>query len=172
MPIAMGGIWMPRLGRRPGRARLDSCAVCPYFSLSHRPSSIRRLLSGISAGEKRMTETIPPLSVIQEKNVRIVEFTNSKILDEQNIKEIGDTLSSLIDERENPRILIDFNSVEHLSSAALGMLINANNKVKQRNGQLRLANIRPQIYEVFVITKLNKLFKIMPTRTEAMASFM
>ncbi len=119
-----------------------------------------------------MAETIPPLSVIQEKNVRIVEFTNSKILDEQNIKEIGDTLNSLIDEHENPRILIDFASVEHLSSAALGMLINANNKVKQRNGQLRLANIRPQIYEVFVITKLNKLFKILPTRTEAMASFM
>lgn len=119
-----------------------------------------------------MAETTPPLSVLQEKNVRIVEFTNSKILDEQNIKEIGDTLNALIDERENPRILVDFAAVEHLSSAALGMLINVNSRVKQRNGQLRLANIKPQIYEVFVITKLNKLFKILNTRTEAMASFM
>jgi anti-sigma B factor antagonist len=119
-----------------------------------------------------MAETIPPLSVSQEKNIRVVEFTNSKILDEQNIKEIGDTLNSLIEERENPRILVDFANVDHLSSAALGMLINVNNRVKQRNGQLRLANIKPQIFEVFVITKLNKLFRIMNTRTEAMASFM
>ncbi|HEX8523093.1 MAG TPA: STAS domain-containing protein [Tepidisphaeraceae bacterium] len=119
-----------------------------------------------------MAETIPPLSVTQEKNVHVVEFTNSKILDEQNIKEIGDSLSALVEERENPRILIDFANVDHLSSAALGMLINTNNKVKQRNGQLRLANIKPQIFEVFVITKLNKLFKITNTRTEAMASFM
>ena len=118
-----------------------------------------------------MAETIPPLSVTQEKTVRIVEFTNSKILDEQNIKEIGDTLGALIGETEYPKILIDFASVDHLSSAALGMLINVNNKVKQRNGQLRLTNIKPQIFEVFVITKLNKLFRIYPTRTEAMASF-
>jgi anti-sigma B factor antagonist len=66
---------------------------------------------------------------------------------------------------------VDFASVDHLSSAALGMLINVNNRVKQRNGQLRLTNIKPQIFEVFVITKLNKLFRIYPTRTEAMASF-
>jgi anti-sigma B factor antagonist len=108
--------------------------------------------------------------VVTEKNVRIVEFTNNKILDEANIAEIGATLNALIDEGDNPRLLLDFANVDHLSSAALGMLINVNNRVKQRNGQLRLANIKPQIFEVFVITKLNKLFKIMPTRADALAS--
>ena len=51
------------------------------------------------------------------------------------------------------------------------MLINVNNRIRQKNGQLRLANIKPQIFEVFVITKLNKLFRIFPTRAEAQASF-
>jgi anti-sigma B factor antagonist len=118
-----------------------------------------------------MSEPIPPVSVVTEKNVRIVEFTNNKILDEANIAEIGATLNALIDENENPRLLLDFANVDHLSSAALGMLINVNNRVKQRNGQLRLANIKPQIFEVFVITKLNKLFKIQTTRADALASF-
>ena len=118
-----------------------------------------------------MSETIPPLAVSQEKDVRVVEFTNSKILDEANIAEIGNTLGVLIDEGTNPKLLLDFGTVDHLSSAALGMLINANNKIKQKNGQLRLANIKPQIMEVFVITKLNKLFRIMPGRAEALASF-
>ena len=118
-----------------------------------------------------MAETIPPVSVTELKGIRIVEFTNSKILDEANIAAIQETLGALIDENENPRLLLDFNSVDHLSSAALGMLININNRVRQKNGQLRLANIKPQIFEVFVITKLNKLFKILPTRTEALANF-
>lgn len=118
-----------------------------------------------------MADTSAPLSVITEKDVRIVEFTNNKILDEANIAEIGQSLSSLIDERPNPKLLLDFNNVDHLSSAALGMLINANNKIKQKNGQLRLAAIKPQIFEVFVITKLNKLFKILPNRAEAASSF-
>ena len=118
-----------------------------------------------------MAETIPPVSVTDEKDVRVVEFTNNRILDEANIAEIGQSLSLLVDERTNPKLLLDFGSVDHLSSAALGMLINANKRIREKNGQLRLANIKPQIFEVFVITKLNKLFKILPTRDEALASF-
>jgi anti-sigma B factor antagonist len=118
-----------------------------------------------------MAETIPPISVTRQKDVRIIEFTNNRILDEANITDIGQTLGALIDEGDNPKLLLDFASVDHLSSAALGMLINANNKIREKNGQLRLANIKPQILEVFVITKLNKLFRIMPGRTEALASF-
>jgi len=118
-----------------------------------------------------MADSIPALSVSDQKDIRVVEFTNNKILDEANIKEIGDGLNALVDERPNPKLLLDFNTVDHLSSAALGMLINVNKRVRERNGQLRLANIKPQIIEVFVITKLNKLFRIMGNRAEALASF-
>ena len=118
-----------------------------------------------------MAETIPPVAVSDSKDIRVVEFTNNRILDEANIAEIGTSLGALIDERANPKLLLDFNSVDHLSSAALGMLINANKRIREKNGQLRLSNIKPQIYEVFVITKLNKLFKILPNREEALASF-
>ena len=122
-------------------------------------------------GTRAMSESIPAVAVSQHKDVRVVEFTNNKILDEANIAEIGATINALVDERENPKVLLDFSNVDHLSSAALGMLINANNRIKQKNGQLRLASIKPQIFEVFVITKLNKLFRILPARAEALASF-
>jgi anti-sigma B factor antagonist len=118
-----------------------------------------------------MSDATAPLAVSQEKDIQLVEFVNSKILDEANITEIGQTLGELINEAPNPKLLLDFQSVDHLSSAALGMLININNRVKERNGQLRLAGIKPQIFEVFVITKLNKLFRILPDRAEALKSF-
>jgi anti-sigma B factor antagonist len=118
-----------------------------------------------------MAEPTPPLSVTQHKDIRVVEFTNNRILDEANIEKIGQTLATLIEDRQNPKLLLDFVTVDHLSSAALGMLINANNKIREANGQLRLTNIKPQILEVFVITKLNKLFKILPTRADGIASF-
>ena len=118
-----------------------------------------------------MSEQAPAVAVVQQKDVRVVEFTNNKILDEGNIKEIGDTLNALIDEMEIPKLLLDFATVDHLSSAALGMLINANNRIKSKDGMFRLANIKPQILEVFRITKLDKLFKIQTTRDEALRSF-
>ena len=77
-----------------------------------------------------MSETTPPVSIANVKDVRIVEFTNNKILDEANIADIGATLNALIDEKTQPKLLLDFANVEHLSSAALGMLINVNNRVK------------------------------------------
>lgn len=102
--------------------------------------------------------------------ILLVEFTARKILDEGNIAEIGEQLTALVDREERPKLILSFGSVDHLSSAALGTLITLNNKVKLKDGQLRLSDINPQIYEVFQITRLNKLFKIFPGVKEALDS--
>ena len=118
-----------------------------------------------------MAESPARLNVTSHKEIAVVEFTENKILDEMSVSEIERALTALLEAKERPKILLDFSNVDHLTSAALGMLININNRVKQRNGQLRLANIRPQIMEVFMITKLNRLFRILPTRAEALTNF-
>jgi anti-sigma B factor antagonist len=118
-----------------------------------------------------MPEASARLNVSDHKDVKVVDFVENKILDEANIAEIGQQLTALVEAKDRPKVLLDFHNVEHLSSAALGMLINVNNRVKNQSGQLRLANIKPQIMEVFEITKLNKLFKILPTRADALASY-
>ncbi len=100
-----------------------------------------------------------------------VEFLDRNILDEANIQRIGEELATIIEGQGSPKLLISFSNVDHLSSAALGTLITVHNKVKNKAGQLRLSDIDPQIYEVFVITKLHKLFEIHPTAADAMRSF-
>ena len=111
------------------------------------------------------------LHITDHKDVKVVSFIENKILDEANITEIGQALVSLVEAKHRPKLLLDFQNVDHLSSAALGMLINVNQKIKQQSGELRLVNIKPQIIEVFVITRLNKLFKIMPDREQALDSY-
>jgi len=118
-----------------------------------------------------MTTKDSRLIVSEEDQITKVSFLDRNILEEANIQQIGDEIAQLIEASDNPRLLIDFNQVEHLSSAALGTLITINNKIRQKDGQLRLCNIDPQIYEVFVITKLNKLFQIHEDATQALASF-
>jgi len=111
------------------------------------------------------------LLVHDDGNIIRVGFVDRNILEEASIQQIGDEISALIEQSPNPKLLINFANVEHLSSAALGTLITINNKIRQKDGQLRLSNIDSQIYEVFVITKLNKLFQIHKSNEEAMASF-
>jgi anti-sigma B factor antagonist len=107
------------------------------------------------------------LRIKDEEGVTIVEFVDRNILDEANIQQIGDEISSIIDQQDRPRLVVSFANVEHLSSAALGTMITINSKIRAKDGDLRLADIDPQIYEVFVITKLNKLFNIHDTTQEA-----
>ena len=118
-----------------------------------------------------MSATGSRLRVAEQDGITRIEFVDRNILDEANIQQIGDEISQIIDEMESPRLLISFENVDHLSSAALGTLITINNKIRGKDGQLRLANIDPQIYEVFVITKLNKLFEIHDGSEQAIASF-
>ena len=111
------------------------------------------------------------LQLSQVGDVNVVRFVDRKILDEANIQELGHELFHLVEDEERKNLLLNFSSVEFLSSAALGKLITLDKKVKSNGGKLKLSNIRPEIYEVFVSTKLNKLFDIKEDEADALASF-
>lgn len=111
------------------------------------------------------------LTVTKEGEIHHVEFGDRKILDELTITRIGEQLNELVSTEPNLRLLLNFRNVEHLSSAALGMLITLDKQVKEAGGQLKLSNIRSQIFEVFKITRLNRLFEIYDSTEKAMQSF-
>lgn len=103
--------------------------------------------------------------------VSVVEFADRKILEELSIQEIGEELRQLVESEPAIRLLLDFKQVEHLSSAALGMLITLHKRVQERNGSLKLSDINRQIFEVFKITRLNRVFEICDTAEQALAQF-
>ncbi len=111
------------------------------------------------------------LAISEVGEVTVVRFVDRKILDELNIQELGQELFQLVETDHRSRILLNFFNVEFLSSAALGKLITLDKKVKAHGGKLKLSNIRPEIYEVFAITKLNKLFDIKDEEADALAAF-
>ena len=112
------------------------------------------------------------LDVSEVGDVTVVRFRDQKIIEDINIQELGRELFQLVEVENREKVLLNFSSVDFLSSAALGKLITLEKKlVKSRDGTLRLSNIRPEIYEVFAITKLNRVFEIKDDEAEALASF-
>ncbi|MBN2293819.1 MAG: STAS domain-containing protein [Pirellulales bacterium] len=104
-------------------------------------------------------------------DVSVVRFRDQKIIDNLNIQEMGRELTSLVEVDKRRKLLLNFSAVEFLSSAALGKLITLDKKVKAAGGDLKLCRIQPEIYEVFAITKLNRLFEIKEDESDALASF-
>ena len=52
-----------------------------------------------------------------------------------------------------------------------GKLITMHKKVKANSGMLKFCNIRPEIFEVFAITRLDRLFDIKKDEEEGLAAF-
>jgi anti-sigma B factor antagonist len=110
------------------------------------------------------------IKVTESGKVSVVTFNDSKIIDESEIQEFGQELYDLVERDGRKKIVLNFANVEFLSSAALGKLIGFDKRVKQHGAELMLTNIRPEIYEVFAITKLTKLFIIKDDEADALAA--
>ena len=110
------------------------------------------------------------IKVADSGQVAVVTFNDSKIIDEQEIQEFGQELYDLVEREGRKKVILNFGNVEFLSSAALGKLIGFDKRVKQHRAELMLSNIRPEIYEVFAITKLTKLFQIKDDEADALAA--
>ena len=106
-----------------------------------------------------------------DDDVAVVQFKDRKILDEGVIQDLGRELFGLVEEAKHKKILLDSTNVEFLSSAALGKLISMHKKVDQAEGKLEMCSIRPEIYDVFKITRLNEKFDIYDDRDTALGAF-
>lgn len=111
------------------------------------------------------------LRIRRTDDISVVEFADRKILEELSIQEIGEELHHVVESEPGIKLLLNFKNVDHLSSAALGMLITLNKKVKEQRGDLKLSDINHQIFEVFKITRLNRVFEIHDTAEQALAQF-
>ncbi len=102
----------------------------------------------------------PRISVEYAENATVVTFVDEKILEEMDIQAIRESIMSVIEEGGRINLILDFCNVRFLSSAVLGLLMRISKKVYELDGQLRLCNISSRLYEIFKITRLNKIFDI------------
>ena len=63
-----------------------------------------------------MTSAASRLRVADIDGVTRIEFVDRNILDEANIQQIGEEIGRLIDAQPQPKVLISFDNVDHLTS--------------------------------------------------------
>jgi anti-anti-sigma regulatory factor len=86
-----------------------------------------------------------------------------KILDAGAIQKLGEILFAIAEHPAVTGLALDFNDIEYNSPAALGKYITANRMMEVKTGcglPLGIIGMRPEVYEVFRISQLNKAFYI------------
>jgi anti-sigma B factor antagonist len=109
------------------------------------------------------------IEVNESASISVVRFKDQKIIDPEAIQELGEELFDLVEKDNRQKLVLNFANVDFLSSAALGKLITFEKKAKRAQAQIILTNISPEIFQVFSITNLDKLFKIKDTEADALA---
>ena len=68
-------------------------------------------------------------------------------------------------------IVFDFECVKFFSSQVLGLLLDIRSKLMTLGGELVISAIDPQLFRVFKITNLDKIFKFYPDKDSAVKAF-
>jgi anti-anti-sigma factor len=107
-----------------------------------------------------MKPTQPKVKVEHGTDVTIGTFHMEAILDERHMRELEAELLAVVERNEAKRLMLNFEHVEFMSSAFLGLLVKVHKRVIEAGGTLQLYHLDPKIYKVFEITKLTNVFDI------------
>jgi len=69
------------------------------------------------------------------------------------------------------RVIIDLCSVDYISSAGWGIFISEIKGIRERGGDLKLARMIPDVYEVFELLEFNYILKAFDTVEDAVRDF-
>jgi len=76
-----------------------------------------------------------------------------------NRQELRQTVVDAL-ERGERKFLIDFSHTGYIDSSGLGVLVSLMKKVRERDGELRLAHLNDDLRSLFELTKLDTLFRL------------
>lgn len=102
-----------------------------------------------------------------EDTIIVTTLTDEKILEDSQIQALESSFLPLIEKESPIRLIIDFTNVKFLTSSVLGLLIRISKKIYESQGRLGLCCIQPKIFEIFKITRLDKIFEIYTFREGA-----
>ncbi|HLP15145.1 MAG TPA: STAS domain-containing protein [Bacteroidota bacterium] len=70
-------------------------------------------------------------------------------------------------EKGNKKLIIDLSGVDYMNSTAIGALVSAHTSYANRDGSVILVGVNKKITNIFVVTKLSRIFQIEDDQIQA-----
>jgi len=124
------------------------------------------LLSAVDSGTRAGTMLV----VTRQGDIGVVSFTTSRILDQSNVQQLGEEFDELVEKSKFNKFILNFETINYMSSTVMGKLVGLLKKVKAAHGSLALCNIGDSIYEIFKIMRFDELFDIYDSEEQAVVA--
>jgi len=96
----------------------------------------------------------------KQATVDIVRFEVPDVIDAEDTELVGNQLNALLNASESPRLLLDMENLEHVSSVMLSALVEARQLSEERGGRVALAQLHPRLKDLFETVRIDILFEI------------
>ncbi|HDQ46238.1 MAG TPA: anti-sigma factor antagonist [bacterium] len=91
-------------------------------------------------------------------------------LDAHTASDFEDVLQKLVDE-DRVRIVVNLRDLHYISSAGLGVFMGFIENVRQREGDIKLAEMSEKVYRVFDLLGFPVLYEIFDSEAEAIQKY-
>jgi anti-anti-sigma factor len=99
------------------------------------------------------------VNITSREGVTVIVFEAGSIGSAEKITVTSELIYDYIEKNKPRQLIVDFGKVKFFSSQVLGVLLNIRSRMKEYGGQVVISGINPQLYRVFRITNINRLFK-------------
>lgn len=109
--------------------------------------------------------------IIEEEHIDgVVVLKLHGIIDSGTAQFLEDKFNELV-ASNTVRIVVDLGDVTYISSAGWGIFVGEIKGIRQRNGDIKLAAMHPDVREVFELLEFSALLKPYATKEEALSTF-
>jgi anti-sigma B factor antagonist len=105
---------------------------------------------------------------IEERGALVIaHIAKASLSEEDNIEHLGQELTMLVDQYGCRLLVVNFEVVTLITSAALGKFISLHRNLHRREGQLAICGVTDMMADVLLATRLNEYFKLTATVDDA-----
>lgn len=105
-----------------------------------------------------VADDMQPVKYNEIENMTVGTLGAGTSLDAEGSKAFSDSVVGYIESHPGVRLLLNFQNITYLSSAALSELLRINETAKAQKAAVQLCGLSKEVHKVFEITKLADVF--------------
>jgi len=127
------------------------------------------ILDRLGLGMQGKTPVRMQTSTRQVGDVTVLDVSGRITLGEGNVM-LREIVRDLAD-KENKRIILNLGEVSYIDSSGMGELVKTHTTIRNKGGELKLANLNKRVHDLLQMTRLASVFDIQKDEASAIASF-
>jgi anti-sigma B factor antagonist len=105
-----------------------------------------------------------------ESDILLLRFETAAGLNDFRNNALRESLYELVQSRSDPRVAVDLEKIDYLSSSGVAILVGLKRRVETQSGKIVFFQVQPVVRDLLAVMKLDRFFAIVDDESSARSS--